>query len=67
MILEQKTYQFPSAMQIWRSLGMQTFDEALKALVAAGRITGEAADRAASKTEDFEALLPGGAPEGKRA
>ena len=67
MIREEKTYQIPSAMQIGRSLGMQTFDEALKALVAAGRITGEAAYRAAAKKEDFEALLPGGAPEGKKA
>jgi Tfp pilus assembly pilus retraction ATPase PilT len=41
---------------------MQTFDDALKALVTAGKISGEAAYRAASKKEDFEAFLPGGAP-----
>ena len=47
MIREEKTYQIPSAMQIGRSLGMQTFDDALKGLLAAARITGEAAYRAA--------------------
>ena len=66
MIREEKTYQIPSAMQIGRSLGMQTFDDALKALLAAGRITGEAAYRAAAKKEEFEAFLPGGAPEGRK-
>jgi Tfp pilus assembly pilus retraction ATPase PilT len=54
-------------MQIGKSLGMQTFDDALKAHLAADRITGEAAYRAASKKEDFEAFLPGGAPEGRKA
>jgi len=67
MIREEKTYQIPSTMQIGRTLGMQTFDDALKTLLAAGRITGEAAYRAAAKKEDFEAGLPGGAPEGKKA
>jgi twitching motility protein PilT len=62
MIREEKTFQIPSAMQIGKSQGMQTFDDALKALVNAGRISGEVAYRAASKKEDFEALLPGGAP-----
>jgi twitching motility protein PilT len=66
MIREEKTYQIPSAMQIGRSQGMVTFDEALKALLAAGRITGETAYRAALKKEDFEAYLPGGAGEGKK-
>ena len=64
MIREEKTFQIPSAMQIGRSQGMQTFDDALKGLVAAGRITGEAAYRAATKKEEFEAFLPGGAPQG---
>jgi twitching motility protein PilT len=61
MIREEKTFQIPSAMQIGKSQGMQTFDEALKALLSAGRITGETAYRAASKKEEFEAFLPGGA------
>jgi len=62
MIREDKTYQIPSALQIGRSLGMQTFDEALRGMLAAGRITGETAYRAATKKEDFEAYLPGAAP-----
>jgi twitching motility protein PilT len=67
MIREEKTFQIPSAMQIGRSVGMQTFDDALKALFAAGRITGEAAYRAASKKEEFEGFLPGGSGEGRKA
>jgi twitching motility protein PilT len=66
MIREEKTYQIPSAMQIGRSQGMQTFDEALKGLLAAGRVTPEVAYRAATKKEDFEALLGSGpAPAGR--
>jgi twitching motility protein PilT len=63
MIREEKTFQIPSAMQIGKTHGMQSFDDALTALVAAGRITGEAAYRAATKKEEFEAFLPGGAPQ----
>jgi twitching motility protein PilT len=63
MIREEKTFQIPSAMQIGKSVGMQTFDDALKALVSAGRISGETAYRAATKKEEFEAFLPGGAPQ----
>jgi twitching motility protein PilT len=62
MIREEKTFQIPSAMQIGKSQGMQTFDDALKALVSAGKVSGETAYRAAAKKEDFEAFLPGGAP-----
>ncbi len=62
MIREEKTFQIPSAMQIGKSQGMQTFDDALKGLVTAGRISGETAYRAATKKEEFEAFLPGGAP-----
>ena len=57
MIRDGKTFQIPSAMQIGRSLGMQTFDEALKNLHSAGRLTGEVAYRAAQKKEDFEAFV----------
>jgi twitching motility protein PilT len=67
MIREEKTFQIPSAMQIGRSVGMQTFDDALKVLVQAGRISGEVAYRAATKKEEFEAFLPGGTGEAKRA
>jgi twitching motility protein PilT len=59
MIREEKTFQIPSAMQIGRSQGMQTFDEALKGLLAEGRITAEAAYRAATRKEDFEAQAGG--------
>src|SRR5262245_33238683 len=62
MIREEKTFQIPSAMQIGKTQGMQTFDDALKALVTAGRISGETAYRAATKKEEFEQFLPGGAP-----
>jgi twitching motility protein PilT len=57
MIREQKTYQIPSAMQTGRQQGMQTFDEALKSLLSAGRITGETAYRAATKKEEFESFV----------
>ncbi len=66
MIREEKTYQIPSAMQIGRSLGMQTFDDALKALVAAGRITGEAAYRAAPRRRTSRRSCPAGPPRGRR-
>ncbi len=67
MIRDEKTYQIPSAMQIGRSQGMQTFDDALRVLLSAGKITGEAAYRAAAKKEEFEAYLPGGAATGAAA
>jgi twitching motility protein PilT len=66
MIREEKTFQIPSAMQIGKSQGMVTFDDALKALLTAGRITGETAYRAAQKKEDFEAYLPGAVAEKKK-
>ncbi len=62
MIREEKTFQIPSAMQIGKTQGMRTFDDALKALLSAGRISGETAYRAATKKEDFEEFLAGGAP-----
>ena len=67
MIREEKTYQIPSAMQIGRSQGMQTFDEALKALLTAGRISGEIAYRAATKKEDFEPFVSRSFIEGGQA
>src|SRR5687768_7316917 len=57
LIRDEKTYQIFSAMQIGRSQGMQTFDEALRDLVKRGQITGETAYLAATKKEDFEALV----------
>jgi twitching motility protein PilT len=53
MIREDKTYQIPSAMQMGRTQGMSTFDDGLRVLLAAGRISMETAQRAAVKKEDF--------------
>jgi len=57
MIRDQKTYQIYSAMQIGRSLGMQTFDEALKDLLRREQISAETAYLAALKKEDFESMV----------
>ncbi|MDP9192708.1 MAG: PilT/PilU family type 4a pilus ATPase [Acidobacteriota bacterium] len=57
MIREEKTYQIHSAMQTGRSLGMQTFDEALRDLLRREQITAEAAYMAATKKEDFEPFV----------
>jgi twitching motility protein PilT len=57
MIRDEKTYQIYSAMQTGRSLGMQTFDEALRDLLKREQITAEAAYMAATKKEDFDALV----------
>jgi len=67
MIRDEKTFQIPSAMQIGRSQGMQTFDDALKNLYSAERITGEVAYRAAQKKEAFEAFVSREFIEGKSA
>ena len=58
MIRDEKTYQIYSAMQIGKTLGMQTFDEALRDLVRRGEISGETAYMAALKKEDFESMVP---------
>jgi twitching motility protein PilT len=57
MIRDEKTFQIYSAMQIGRSLGMQTFDEALKDMVKRDLISAETAYGAANKREEFEPLL----------
>ena len=57
MIRDEKTSQIHSAMQIGRSQGMQTFDEALRDLLKRDQISSETAYRAAMKKEDFEALV----------
>jgi twitching motility protein PilT len=57
MIRDEKTFQIFSAMQIGRSVGMQTFDEALRDLVRREQITPEAAYLAAMKKEDFEPMV----------
>jgi twitching motility protein PilT len=57
MIRDEKTFQIHSAMQIGKSLGMQTFDEALRDLIRRDQITAEAAYMAAQKKEDFEPFV----------
>jgi twitching motility protein PilT len=57
LIRDEKTYQIHSAMQIGRSQGMQTFDEALRDLLRRDQITAETAYMASVKKEDFEALV----------
>jgi twitching motility protein PilT len=57
MIRDEKTFQILSAMQIGRSQGMQTFDEALKDLLRRDQITPATAYSAAQKKEDFESML----------
>jgi twitching motility protein PilT len=57
MIRDEKTYQIYSAMQIGRSMGMQTFDEALKDLLRRDQISAETAYMAALKKEDFEPMV----------
>jgi len=57
LIRDEKTYQIYSAMQIGRSQGMQTFDEALKDLVKRNQISAETAYLAAAKKEEFEPMV----------
>jgi twitching motility protein PilT len=57
MIRDEKTFQIHSAMQIGKSIGMQTFDDALKDLLKRDAITAEAAYMAAQKREDFESFV----------
>jgi twitching motility protein PilT len=57
MIRDEKTFQIHSAMQIGRSMGMQTFDDALKDLLKRDQITAEAAYMSAQKKEDFESFV----------
>ncbi len=67
MIRDEKTFQIPSAMQIGRTHGMATFDDSLRVLVQAEKITGEIAYRAATKKEDFESYVSAGFLEGKKS
>lgn len=57
MIRDEKTFQIYSAMQIGKSLGMQTFDEALRDLIRRDQIAPETAYMAANKKEDFEGMV----------
>ena len=57
MIRDEKTFQIHSAMQIGKSIGMSTFDDALKDLLKRDAITAEVAYMAAQKKEDFESFV----------
>lgn len=57
MITEEKTHQLPSAMQIGKAQGMQTFDDSLRELLRLGTISAESAYLHATNREDFEALV----------
>ena len=48
LIRQQKTYQIPGTIQTSRKQGMQLLDDALITLVAAGKVTAEAAASAAN-------------------
>jgi twitching motility protein PilT len=58
LIRDEKTYQIYSAMQIGKSQGMVTLDEALKDLLRRDQISPETAYLAALKKEDFEEFVP---------
>jgi twitching motility protein PilT len=62
MIRENKTFQIASMMQSGQSVGMQTLDMALERLMAAGKITAEAAFEKASDKEAFKRRMAGGPP-----
>ena len=57
LIADEKTYQLPSAMQMGRTVGMQTFDDALRDLVRSGKISAEDAYIHAANREDFESMV----------
>jgi len=57
LIRDEKTFQIPSAMQMGRTKGMQTFDDAMKELVRKDVITPEVGYMAASNKEEFEPLV----------
>jgi twitching motility protein PilT len=57
MIIDDKTYQLPSAMQIGKAQGMQTFDDSLRELVRLDKISAESAYLHATNREDFESMV----------
>jgi twitching motility protein PilT len=57
MIRDEKTYQLPSAMQLGKGRGMQTFDDALMKLVETDQISPEEAYLHAESKTAFEPLV----------
>jgi twitching motility protein PilT len=64
LIREGKIFQIASAMQTGQTVGMQTMDMALMRLLAAGRISVEAAIEKASDKEAFHRVAKGAVPTG---
>ena len=59
LIREGKTHQIPSAMQTGSSVGMQSLDAALAALVRAGKINQRTAEARSSTPDELRRLLGG--------
>ncbi len=59
MIRDNRTYQIPSLQQRGRELGVIRFDDSLRDLVRAGRITAAAAVAVAEAPEELEQVLKG--------
>jgi len=57
LIREGKSHQIPSVLQSSASEGMQGLDQALKALVRAGKVTPQVAMSVASNPQDFKMFL----------
>jgi twitching motility protein PilT len=57
MIMDDKTYQLPSAMQMGKSVGMQSFDDSLRDLVRQQKISAECAYLYATDRAEFESLV----------
>jgi len=57
LVREGKTHQMPSVLQSGGAEGMQTLDQALKALVLGGKVTPQAAMAVASNPQDFQMFL----------
>ena len=57
LIREGKTHQMPSVLQSSAAEGMQTLDQALKALVMQAKVTPQAAMAVASNPQDFQMFL----------
>jgi twitching motility protein PilT len=62
LIREGKTHQIPSAIQTGTTVGMQSMDMALAALVRAGRIHARAAEERSSTPEELRRLMGGSMP-----
>ena len=60
LIREGKTHQIPSALQTGASVGMQTMEAALAALVRSGKITQRLAEARSSAPDELRRLLGSG-------